>query len=54
MKYALHTAMWLAGLLGMIAAHYGDWRSYAEALAVMGGCAAALVMGYDWGKDDRF
>ena len=54
MKYALHVGLWTAGLAGMGAASFGEWRAYFEALAVMGGCAAALVMGYDWGKDDRF
>ena len=54
MKYALHIGMWVAGLAGIVAAHFEHWRTSAEACGVMAGCMAALVMGYDWGKDDRF
>ena len=54
MKYLLHSGMWSAGLAAIAAAHFGDWRSYAEAVGVATACAALLVVGYDYGRDDRF
>lgn len=54
MKYLLHTGLWSAGLAGIAAAACSDWRSYAEAVAVVVTCGVWLVVEYDYGKDDQF
>lgn len=54
MKLALHAGMWCAGLVGIWAARCGDWRGWLEAVGVMGWCATALIVGYDWGRSERF
>lgn len=54
MRTALKLGLWCAGLVGLAAAYSQDWRTYAEAVAVLVGCGVWLVVEYDYGQDDRF
>lgn len=54
MKYLLLTVLAVAVLVGVLAARWGDWRTYAEAVATVVACGVWLVVEYDYGKDERF